>query len=272
MNRPLATPRPLHLVLVPLLAIIAFAPAHAADPAAIVAAKRALQRAVNAGSGPALVAARAQFAGLSAAEPDNALLHYYVAYAAWRTVPVLMEKQADQARDIGDDGLAHLDRAIAQDPKFVEAIALKGGLQGIMISLKPGSMMTLGPQSGANGAQALGMAPDNPRARLLNAIGVLHKPAAFGGGADKALPLFEQAQAAFATATVADSTAPDWGADDAWLWMGRAHDARKEWADAVKCYQQVLTVNPQNGWTKTVLLPRAEKSLAGDSGRKAAKS
>lgn len=251
-------------LLVLLLAAVTLAPAaaRAFDPAELVATKRALQSAMDGGDAAALVAARSKFAAMSAAEPGSALLHYWVGFASWRAMPMVQRHDKAEARRLGLDGVAHLDRATERDPKFAEAFALKGGLQGMLIGAGGGSPMTLGPQSDANLTRADALAPGNPRVALLDGIGTLHKPGIFGGGAKKALPRLTEAAARFEKESVADSTGPDWGRDDVHVWIGRAWASQKKWAEARAAYQRALAVNPANGWVRTQLLPEVEKKLA----------
>jgi len=144
---------------------------------------------------------------------------------------------------------------------------VKGGLQGMMISLRPNSMMTMGPQSGAHLSRALSLAPMNPRIHLLNGVGILHKPVMFGGGPKPAMEEFQKAQELFAKEAVSDSTQPDWGNDEHWLWEGRAAMQMKDYAGARAAFQHALEVNPDNGWVRTQLLPEAEKALGGKSAK-----
>ena len=236
--------------------------ARAFDRGAVSAARRDLQAAVNHGDLPGMLAVRARLAALSAAEPDAALLHDWVAVATWRALPLETGKDRKLAEKLGDDAIDHAGKALAADPKDAEALAILGGLQGLMTGLRPSDMMTLGPQSGANLARAAALAPDNPRVALLQGIGDLHKPAQFGGGPEAALPDFRRAQALFAKESVADSTAPDWGRDDAFLWEGQALARLNEWDKARDAYRHALEANPANGWVRTALLPEAEKKLA----------
>jgi len=237
-------------------------PARAFDPAAVVAARRDLQTAVDHGDLSGLLAVRARFAALSAAEPGEALLHDWVAAATWRALPLQMQKDPKRAEKLGDDALDRLEKALATNPKDAEALALEGGLEGLLISVKPNSMMTLGPQSEAHLARAYALAPNDPRVSLLQGIGDLHKPAQFGGGPDAALPSFLHAEELFAKESVADSTSPGWGRDDAFLWEGRAQAQKKDWTAARDAFRKALDANPGNGWVRSQLLPEAEKQLA----------
>ena len=76
--------------------------------------------------------------------------------------------------------------------------------------------MTRGMVYGGRVAEALGaakaLAPDNPRVYLLLGNNFFHTPEMFGGGADKAKPMYEKAKALFATFKPANALSPNWGA------------------------------------------------------------
>ena len=63
--------------------------------------------------------------------------------------------------------------------------------------------------------QARTLAPNNPRVYLLLGNDWYFRPAMFGGGADKARPFYEKAQALFATFQPATPLSPTWGAGNA---------------------------------------------------------
>lgn len=245
------------------------APARAADPVAVRAAKEALQTAVNQGSPEAILTARNQFATLSAAEPGNALLHYWVALADWRAIPLLSGKNKDTKNAVRycKDGLSECDKALKTDGKFAEAIALKAGLQGLSISLDMASGMTLGMQMGMSMGRARDLAPKNPRVLLLDGINTLHTPEFVGGGSKPALEKLEKAIDLFAAESAvpapADPLTPDWGRDDAFVWAGRAATEAELYTEARGFYKRALEVNPGNGWVEHVLLPGLEKKVAG---------
>ncbi len=250
-----------------LLTAALISPGLAAEAAKLTGAARALQAAFNSGDPAAVLKARAGFEALSAAEPSVALLHYWVAVADWRGTPLFPADKKAQAKRYADDGIARCEQALKLDPKLADALALEGNLLGMSIQFDPGSVMTLGPQGDACLNRALGMAPRNPRVWLLNGITTLNKPAQFGGGADKAMPMFERAVELFAADSVtdslaADSLAVDWGRDDASLWAGRCAMIQQQYAAAAEHYRAALRANPGNGWVRTRLLPDAEQALA----------
>lgn len=192
------------------------------DAARIVAAKRLLQKGFDERDLAALKSARGELLALLAAAPEDPMRHYWVAVADWRLVPFLSDPERGAPKRHVEEGLARCDAALAIDPRFGEALALKAGLQGMSIQFDGGAAMTIAPQMQANMAKAVELAPESPRVHLLDAINTFHTPAFFGGGADRALEKLEKARALYEAAAPTDSTAPDWGATDVTYWIRRA--------------------------------------------------
>lgn len=204
----------------------------------------------------AIVKARAQIAGLQAADPKSHSLHYWVALADYRLAPRLMSKDKKEAGRYIKDGIEHLDQALKLNPKFADAIALRAGLQGLSVAIDPSRGMMLGMEMEEAYGRALGMEPSNPRVVLLQGINTLNKPKFVGGGADKALVTFMKAIELFAAE---NSGAIRWGHDDAYAWAGRAAAKLDKTADARAFYKKALEINPGNQWVEHVLLPALDK-------------
>lgn len=229
-------------------------------PAEIVAAKRALADAVATGTLQDVLEARRRFAALTTIEPKNPLLHYWVAVADWRAEPRLSSDAL--ASRMCEDGLTEADRALAHAPEDPEALAIKASLLGMSFRFHPGSAMTLGPQIEDATQAALAAGPTNPRVLLLAGLNTLNKPTFVGGGAEPALAQLEKSEHLFEAATPADSTAPDWGHEDAYLWAGQALMRLGKPAEAKSAYAKVLELNPRHAWVLRQLMPEAEKALA----------
>ena len=88
-------------------------------------------------------------------------------------------------------------------------------LQGrIMVSPMTRGVVYTGRVQEALG-QAKALAPNNPRVYLLLANDLFYRPAFFGGGAEKARPLYERAKALFGTFQPATVLSPTWGEKNA---------------------------------------------------------
>ncbi len=236
-----------------------------ADRAAVAATVHDLEHALWHGDVRAMQAARATLVAQSAAAPDDALLHYWVALADWRIVPLLLRTDRARAEALASDGLGQCDQALARRGTFADALAVQASLEGMTIMLHPAEAMTLGGQAEAHLQRALALEPGNLRVWLLDGIFVLNKPAAFGGGAAASEAPLQRACALADSAVAAKPDAggaPAWGADEAWAWAGRAALERGDRALAKHRFERALAINPDNGWVRNRLLPQA---LAADS-------
>ncbi len=247
------------IVAVAVALVVSAGSSRAYQPGKVVAAKRALARSVYGKGNAGLIKTRALFEAMANADPDSALLHYWVAVVDWRLVPRLDEDKK-QAQRYCKDGITHADQALKIDPGSAEAMAIKAGLQGLGIRLDPQNMMTLGMEMMQTNTRALEMGPGNPRVNFIDALNTLHKPAFVGGGPDKALPKFQKSIELFGKETVTDSTAADWGHEDAYVWAGRTAMQLKDYDAARGFYEKALEISPDNGWVKNTLLPEAKKA------------
>ena len=126
--------------------------------------------------------------------------------------------KADDARDKSfDQAEAALNAAkILAGADQAELLIMQAYvLQGrIMVSPMTRGVVYTGRVQEALG-QAKALAPNNPRVYLLLANDLFYRPAFFGGGAEKARPLYERAKALFGTFRPATALSPTWGEKNA---------------------------------------------------------
>ena len=256
--------RIVRLVLVLLLAAVG--PAHATDLAAFTAARDSLQHGVNQGRADRVLAARAAFETLAAAEPDSMALLYWVTVCDWRATPLAMRgPNRKVAQAICDHGLATAEKVLNRSPRDAGTLALKAGLLGLSLSFQDASAaMTIGPQMMTLFGQATALSPDDPRVAFLDALNTFHMPAFYGGGPAKALPKFEGAIQLFDHALPGGPLAATWGHDDALLWAGQCEQRLGNLERARADYQRALAVNPGNGWVRHQLLPALDSTATAE--------
>lgn len=242
-------------------AALSAAPALAADPAALNAARAELQAAVNHGKAEEIQHARAGFAALLAAEPNSSELNYWVALCGWRVIPLMPDTEQAAAKRVCKESIAACDRALAANARFADALALKAALQALSLRFSPAATMSIGPEMEEEYGRAEGMAPENPRVGLFKAINTLHKPEFIGGGAKKAKVQFAHVLELFAKAPVGGANGIDWGRDDALIWAGICESRMDNWPGALARFKEVLALNPDNAWVRHRLLPEAEKQV-----------
>ncbi|NOT32781.1 MAG: hypothetical protein HOP12_01290 [Candidatus Eisenbacteria bacterium] len=246
-------------------------PARAASADSLATLRGRLQAAVNAARTDQVLAVRQDFQSLAAATPEDARLSYWSALSAWRAIGFMRDdKQRRVSEDLLESALVEVDRAIEKEPGFAENHALKSALLGFKIQFGGMALgMTLGPEMARLEERAETLAPANPRVLLLRGMMTLHRPAFIGGGAKKALPILEQAIAAFEAASATDARTADWGRDDAHVWAGNAARKLDDPARAIAFYERALVVNPEMGWARKLLDETRKSSTAkGSAGGK----
>ncbi len=251
-----------------LLLALALAPTPAAAADDLASAARALEQAVASGEVARIRAARDAIAVLQAGSPGTPELDYALALADWRLIPLMPEPQKAAARQLCKEGIAACERVAAARPRWADALALESGLQGMAFQfLSSQAAISLASEMEERYARAAALEPNNPRVLLLRGLHELHKPRDVGGGPARALPLFDRALAAFASAPPAPGGIA-WGHEDAWIWHGVAASRAGDWTRARADFRRALEVRPGHAWVEQVLLPEAEKRAAGAKGAK----
>ena len=165
---------------------------HTADPATLAELAAKMERA-------------------AAVNPTDWLPAYYQAYAL--VINGMLSKEAGDAKDKTlDRAQAALAQARQLKGDESELLTLQAYLYQARLRVSP---MLRSQQYSALVAEAVaqaeGLNPANPRPYLVEANNVYFTPAMFGGGAEKAKPLYEIAKAKFAAFRPAGPLAPAWG-------------------------------------------------------------
>jgi hypothetical protein len=143
--------------------------------------------------------------------PADWLPRYYQAYALM--INVFQSKEEDDQKD---KTLDQAEAALAQARKLggeeSELLVLQAylyqarlGISPMMRSMKYSSMVTEAV------AKAKKINPANPRIYLVQANNAYYTPKMFGGGAEVAKPLYEEAKTKFAAFKPSSALAPNWG-------------------------------------------------------------
>ncbi len=181
-------------------------------PAAYTAAMLGIVAAQNAAATPAAVQATLPpLERVAAAAPTAWEARYYQARAFIKLG--FAGKDGDAQDKLFDQAQAAIDQALKlKGADRAELLVLQAyALQGhIMVSpMLRGALYAGRVQAALNEARAL--SPNNPRVYLVLANDLYYRPEVFGGGADKARPLYEKAKALFATFRPATALSPTWG-------------------------------------------------------------
>ncbi len=195
-----------------------------------------------------------------------ALAHYYTAFAKWQLSFLVTDR--DALLKLGNDGLAHLEKAKTLKKNFADAYALSYFCHSPLFRVYKqeqdwARIGELAPKSDAMYQKALELEPKNPRAMLANAMDLFFTPENRGGSQPKAIALYKQALAILEKQPSNESIQPDWGLAIGYGWLGQAYlnlqPAELEKAKAA-C-EKSLAVAPELAFVKYMLLPRVEAQL-----------
>jgi len=145
---------------------------------------------------------------IAEAEKDEWLAYYWAAYC--NVMLMNYEEDQDKGKQLLDKTDVFLLKADSLSPNNSEIYVLRGWWYSSQMRFG-GSPMKYGPLSGQAMDKAIELDGNNPRAYTMKAIGVFYTPSAFGGGKDKAKPIFETALKKFETFLPASEIHPDWG-------------------------------------------------------------
>jgi len=151
----------------------------------------------------------ATFERIGDAEKTQWLPYYYAAFAnimkGFNDPKTNKDEVATKAEDL-------LTKAEAIEPKNSEIFVLKNMATTLHMLVDP---QTRWQQYGPKGSQFLATAkqldPNNPRIYLMEGQSIFGMPAQFGGGKDKAKPIFEKSVELFNTSKPANNLYPKWG-------------------------------------------------------------
>jgi tetratricopeptide (TPR) repeat protein len=209
-----------------------------------------------------LMQGHSMFERALAIEPDNLLLQYHVAYAEYRLMTYLFNREKDRFDPVADKAVERLDRILRRKTNWSEAQALLSAIHGLQIAKSWTRALTLGPKANSLAQQATENDPDNPRAWLMHAAQKLNTPRMFGGSIDEAFDAYKKAVELFENRGEYDPLEPSWGYTDALVWLGITYERLDRDEDALAVFQKVLDVEPEYGWVKYNLLPSLEEKIA----------
>jgi tetratricopeptide (TPR) repeat protein len=216
-----------------------------------------IDRAVYAGDRSAVASAVALAERALRAFPDDALLLHYLGTALWREGQLLLGRDDAAALALFERALPVLQRSAAVRP-MAETQAILGSVLGSLAGQGMLAGMRYGPKASEAEAAARKLGPDNPRVHLLAAVSAWYKPAAFGGGRDKARAALARALAAFEH-DAPPPPLPAWGHAEAYVHLGRFEAAEGRIEAAREAYRRALALAPDYQWVSRVLLPALDQ-------------
>ncbi|WP_103027720.1 tetratricopeptide repeat protein [Salinibacter altiplanensis] len=222
-------------------------------------AKSLIREATDKGSIDSLKQARAVAERATDDSENRALAHYYIGLADFRMINQIPEDDEDRREPVIEDAIGHLKRATEIDATMADAWALLSGCYGQMMGMTPMQGMSLGPKFSEAMNEAKERGPDNPRVWIVDGTSDFYTPSMFGGDKEQALKKFKKAARLAEQESTDDPLMPSWGHAEAYAWIGIAHMDAERYDQARSAFERALDLNPDYGWVKQILLPKAEE-------------
>jgi hypothetical protein len=189
-----------------LMLLFAF-PVFAADYEAIM--KENLQKLASARTLTEFTDLANQFERIANAETAKWQPRYYVAYCFVSAV-TMNKMEADEIHQQLDVAQKHLDLLEKSFKNESEILVLQAFVYQMRITdMAKGMKYSMLASEKLDEAETLNAS--NPRIYYLRGMNTFHTPKAFGGGKEKAKPMFEKAKTLFANQKTENTTDPAWG-------------------------------------------------------------
>lgn len=199
------------------------------------------------------------------AAPDAGSRHYFRALTHYRIAQVLSAANKSRAKNaIGDCG-DQVDAALKILPKVPlgldetpearrqraenYALATACTLAGREMS----SLPLLGGRIGSRIDEAVKLEPKNPRVRLVEALAAYERAGKDAAGKAAALAKLRATTQMFEAARAGPSTIPEWGAADAYAFLGRALYEARDIVGAREALERALLIAPDYAMARKLM-------------------
>jgi tetratricopeptide (TPR) repeat protein len=231
---------------------------------AMLKAKKKLDGIQSLSDRSALLKIRGDFERILQLKKNEWMVNYYLGYMdlliSWSYTDMETGKSDnDNLKKYTESCIALLNKSTDTKDDFAEAYILKMSAQGNRWQYEPGQMNDIIAKSTEAKETAKKLESINPRFYLVDGYGVFYTPEAFGGGVDKALPIFEKSWEYFQTYKPKDETYPDWGKDQAAGMIAMCYIKQDKLDDAKKWMDKGLEASSDSGFIKNFVTKEYEK-------------
>ena len=188
-------------------------------------------------------------------ESEQKRLHYMTEAQSGLVIYALANQDEATFDTVCEDLKDNLKSLIKNNKNDARAHALLANAYGAEIAFTPTKGMYLGSRSSGHIQKALDHDPTSAIAWFQQANSKLFTPAMFGGSVDEAVSGFEKSVAYY---EAQGRTEANWRYLNALAWLGIAYEKADNTQKAIEVYQKALTVEPDFGWVKYALLPKAQ--------------
>jgi len=193
-----------------------------------------------------------------ASNAEDDLASYYSAYNQYRLmIMAVSNKNSSEFEHYFNSAAELCNRLIKKNMYTAEAKTLLSAAYMMKLTMDKAEAPSLAAKVHSLLDEAQSIEPNNPRVYLVRGIMLYNTPPMFGGSAEKAIKQFDKSLNLFEKFDETKSI--DWGYLETLAWKGQALQALGFNTKAITVYNKALSVEPDFGWIKYTLLPKAEK-------------
>jgi tetratricopeptide (TPR) repeat protein len=183
----------------------------------------------------------------AAPEEDLAIRSYFRALAHYRLAQVLSTGKKSQARSEADDCGDEVDRAVAALPKVplgLDETPAASHQRAEAYALGTACAIAVGNRIGSRIDEAVKLEPKNPRVRLVEALAAHERAGKDAAAKAAAIEKLRAVTAMFEAARAGASSTPEWGAAEAYAFLGRALFDQRDVVGAREALERALLIAP----------------------------
>ena len=203
--------------------------------------------------------------GESESADHAALRHYFLALTHYRIAQVTVSVKKPQAMDAIDECGDEIDAIVDALPRVqtgldetdehrirrAEAYAL--GTACTLAGREMSSMPFGGGRIGSRIDEAARLEPKNPRVRLVEALALFERAGKDQAERQAALSKLQVVTAMFESARTGASTTPEWGAAEAYAFLGRALYDQRDVVGAREALERSLLIAPDYAFARQLM-------------------
>jgi hypothetical protein len=196
------------------------------------------------------------------AAPEASTRAYFRALAHYRLAQVQITRNKSAARDAIDDCGEEIDHAVEALPRVLagldetpearhqraEAYALVTACT--LAGREMSSLPFAGGRIGSRIDEAVKLEPKNPRVRLVEALAAYDRAGKDGAAKAAAVEKLKAVTVMFEAARAGASTTPEWGAAEAYAYLGRALIGEKDVVGAREALERALLIAPDYAFAR----------------------
>ena len=196
---------------------------------------------------------------------DVALRHYFRALAHYRIAQVTVAVKKSQAKNAIDDCGDEVDEIVDALPKLplgvdetdanrvrrVEAYAL--GTACTLAGREMSSIPFTGGRIGSRIDEAVLLEPKNPRVRLVEALALFERAGKDPAEKAAALKKLKAVTVMFEAARAGATSTPEWGAAEAYAFLGRALFDQRDVVGAREALERSLLIAPEYAFARQLM-------------------